>query len=269
VALETNPRSTANLADQQPVIENELPAYRAILPLAVVSLVLGVVSVFCFADYTFLVASALALVTGILADRKIQRLPDVWTGRGLAQAGVALGLVFGLSSVTIVTVQAFFRAREASKFGKVLAQTLQKESTSKVLWYRMPPEVRKTKDPEKALDDLKREARDPGIVEMQAGSILSFKARIASDRAERVELEEIERTGMDGLSPFAVARFHLQGPGSTKYPKDEYAAAVIKAEMKDGKYQWWIEEFVYPYTPRSKEVATKATDDGHGHGHAH
>ena len=36
------------------VIDNELPAYRAISPGAIVTLVLGIASVFCFTDFWFL-----------------------------------------------------------------------------------------------------------------------------------------------------------------------------------------------------------------------
>ena len=88
MALDPQPRPVAST-----VIENEIPAYRAISPLAVLSLVLGLLSLLCFTDPSFLVVAALAVTAGLLADRKIQRMPDVLTGRRLAQAGVALGLL--------------------------------------------------------------------------------------------------------------------------------------------------------------------------------
>jgi hypothetical protein len=259
--------NASTLTEQQPVIENELPAYRAILPMAVISLLLGLLSIFSFADTTFLAAAGLAVVTGWLADRKIRRFSDVWTGQRIAQLGVATGLIFGLSSTTIGLVQSFFRTQEATRFAREYADALKNGSVSKCLWYRTPFEGRAKTDPEKTLDDLKQHARDPQMVEMQAGSLLKLKRRIDSNAAEQVELVEIEQTGVEGLKPYAVARYKLTGPGSTEFPKEQYAAILMKASIEDsGKYNWWVDDIVFPYEPRTHVVKAAPVDDGHGHG---
>lgn len=41
----------------------------------------------------------------------------------------------------------------------------------------------------------------------------------------------------------------------------------MKASVSDGKQVWWVEEFKFPYEPKSYVAPTKATDDGHGHPH--
>ena len=134
MALDPHPASTA--------IENEIPTYRAIRPMAVVSLVLGLLALLCFVDPGFLVVAAAAVVAGVLADRKIRRMPEALTGRRLAQAGVALGLTFGLASVTIATVQGYLLKADAVRFGRQYAETLERASVSECVWYRLNPSFR-------------------------------------------------------------------------------------------------------------------------------
>ena len=70
------------------VIDNELPAYRAISPGSIVSVVLGIASVFCFTDLWFLLVVAAAIAIGLLSLRKIRRLPEVLTGAAYARTGI-------------------------------------------------------------------------------------------------------------------------------------------------------------------------------------
>ena len=75
-------------------IENEIPTYRAISKLAVTSLLCGVFSVLTFADPAFLILVVLAIITGLWAQVRIRRMPDILTGSRLAQTGTALAVVF-------------------------------------------------------------------------------------------------------------------------------------------------------------------------------
>ena len=86
-------------------IENELPTYRAVSSLAVFSLLLGIGSVFTFADTRMAVLGVGALVAGLIALRKIKHYPDILTGARLARIGIALGLIFVLSATTFDYVQ--------------------------------------------------------------------------------------------------------------------------------------------------------------------
>ncbi|HEU5119041.1 MAG TPA: DUF4190 domain-containing protein, partial [Isosphaeraceae bacterium] len=86
-------------------IENEIPTYRAINPLAVVSLLMALLSLLSFADEKFLIASILGVISGFLALRQIKNQPDTWTGPGLAKVGIALSLAFGIASFTTARVQ--------------------------------------------------------------------------------------------------------------------------------------------------------------------
>ena len=69
-----------------------------------------------FANPFFYVFAILAVGVGIWAHRAIRRFPDMLTGQGLANAGIGLGLVFGLASGTIATVQYVVRSKQARSF---------------------------------------------------------------------------------------------------------------------------------------------------------
>ena len=89
------------------VIENELPTYRAISNFAIFSLVCGtwrsLPGRIHFSTWRRYWRSCWASC----AHRTISRFPDMLTGHGLASAGIALGLIFGLGSGTFSTVQYF------------------------------------------------------------------------------------------------------------------------------------------------------------------
>ncbi|MBX6312515.1 MAG: DUF4190 domain-containing protein [Isosphaeraceae bacterium] len=158
-------------------IENEIPAYRAISPMAVFSLVLGVLSALSFADYWFLGAAVAAIGTGWLADRKIRRLPDVLTGRGLAQAGIGLGLMFGLSSVTIGAVQYALLVRDAERFARSYAQVLRSGDLAQALHYKLAPQARRQQKPEETLKQFQQAARDPAMFETEVAGLRGLFAR--------------------------------------------------------------------------------------------
>jgi hypothetical protein len=75
-------------------------------PLAIVSLILGVLSVpFCCCWASGVLTSAAALVLGILGLRRIRSNPQVWSGGGMAIAGIvcgSIGLVLALVSIFTV-----------------------------------------------------------------------------------------------------------------------------------------------------------------------
>jgi hypothetical protein len=39
----------------------------------------------------------------------------------------------------------------------------------------------------------------------------------------------------------------------------------VKAVPVNGKYDWWVQQFVFPYTPRSYVAPEKPVVDEHGH----
>jgi hypothetical protein len=248
-------------------IENELPTYRAISATAVVSLLCGIVSILSFASWGFLIFSAAAIAIGLLADRKIVRYSDVLTGRGIAQAGIAIGLSFGLASITMTMVQSWLRVRAAEGFARQYEDVLNKGLLEDIVWYGQAPHVRKDRTPKGLLEEMKKSSPGGGMMDMELASITQLKSRLGDGKAE-VHFEKIEQHGKDGLDSFAAALYEIHPKGSTKIPEGEqYALAVLRGRPTESSLEWFVENLNYPYKPASYKVAPKPADDGHGHAH--
>jgi hypothetical protein len=265
VSNEPNPNAPGAASTTASAIENEIPAYRAISPQAVLALILGVLSVLSFASWYFLVFAAAAVLVGFLADRKIQRLSDVLTGRGLAQAGVGLGLIFGLTSLTISTVQGVVRASQATTFAKAYADVLSKGSFDDNVWYSQHPVGRKEITPEKLVKDLTQPGPGLDHFESKYAPLRQLKKAVTEDGAD-IHFERIEKHGQEDLTPVATALYEVHTP-QAKNPadKERFALAVMKGATTRGRLEWWVDQLMFPYKPESYVAPEKPVDDGHGH----
>jgi hypothetical protein len=267
-AVPTEPNLTApsseSAADAVSPIENEIPTYRAISPAAVFSLILGVLAVLSFSHWVFLACAAAAIVLGILADRKIVRFSDVLTGRGIAQAGIALGLVFGLSAITITVVQDWILVREGSKFARTYEGVLAKGTVEDAIWYGQPPLYRSQKTPQDLVTELKKSRPGSSMFDMENAALMKLHQRVGE--GADVHFVEIEQRGKDGMNVFAAALFELHGQGSKPLPEgEEYAMVLMKGMPKNRRYEWWVDQVAYPYKRDSFKPEVKPVDDGHGH----
>lgn len=232
-------------------VDNEIATYRAIVPSAVLSLICGLLAVFSFTSWAFLAFTALAFGFGLRAERRIARDPEIWTGRKMAQAGIALGLVFGLAAVTNTMVQGFLRARAASQFAAQYAEVLKKRSLEEAAWYTAMPTGREGKSPVDLFKEMTSQA-PPGMPDENLASIRAVRDRLASDPAEAITFEGLKGHGVDGLNIYASALFKLQGPGTKDHPeKEQYALFFFKGATVKGRTQWWVENTRFPYTPAS------------------
>ena len=68
--------------------------YRAVSPLAVTSLALGLLSIVAVLDWSLAIVPAVALLAGVEAWRRIRLRPDELTGSRLATIGVLLAVTF-------------------------------------------------------------------------------------------------------------------------------------------------------------------------------
>ncbi|MGE3822298.1 MAG: DUF4190 domain-containing protein [Isosphaeraceae bacterium] len=271
MSIDQNVNAPPHQVHSSSVNENEILTYRAISPRAVFSLIFGVLAILCYTHWFFLLFAATAIVLGITADRRIQRFPDMLTGRGLAQTGVTLGLVFGLTSVTIAGVQGFLRERQAKSFARQYGERLVKGSLDELIWLGQAPNVRKNTTPEKLVKDMKAANTDQQMFLMQTAGIRDLKDQLSKPGAE-VHFEKIEDHGIDGLNLYATALYdvHLSGePQEEERPIPEgerFALAYLKATKVGGRYEWWVEELKFPYKPSSFVKPQAPVDDGHGHG---
>ncbi len=256
------------------VIENELPAYRAISNLAIFSVVCGALAIFCWAHPLFYIASALAVVLGFLAHRSIKQFPDMLTGQGIASAGIALGLIFGLGSVTYATVQTYVRTTLAQRFAKHYAEVVQTGSLPEIIRLHLHPEARNDKSGEDMVKQMETaDAKEKMMMEQKYGPLLTLRKRMQSSKEEHMEFVRIEAVGEDDshgadIPIYGLALFEVHGPGSKEFPdKEQYALAVLKGRYKNKQYDWWVDDIRFPYKPQSYVAPAKAVDDGHGHAH--
>jgi hypothetical protein len=249
-------------------IENEIPAYRAVAPGAVFALILGLIAVLSFASLYFVAVAALAVVVGFLADRKIQRFPKELTGRGLAQAGVGLGLIFGLTALSIDGAQGFVRGRQATAFARTFEQVLQKGTFEQVIWWGQSPLGRKNETPEKLVADMTEKPQNAQMFETRYASVRELKKRLNVPGAT-VHFEGLEEHGLDGLNPYAAALYEVHNPSPSKPEEaEQYARAFIKGMTNDkGQLEWWVETLAFPAKPGTFQAPTPKADDGHGHAH--
>jgi hypothetical protein len=249
-------------------IDNEIAAYRAISPAAVLSLICGLLAVLCFTSWVFLAFTVAAIVLGVAAERRIARDPEIWTGRKLAQAGIALGLAFGLAAVTTTLVQDFLRVRAAQNFASQYAEILNKGAMEEAAWYTVSPPAREGKTPAEVYKELTSQAKPGGMPDEQLGPIRAIKDRLAGGPDEEIVFEKIEGHGVDGMTPYASALFELHGPGSKGFPeKQQYALFFVKGMTTKGKTHWWIENSKFPYELSTFVPVTKSAEGGHGHAH--
>jgi hypothetical protein len=256
------------------VIENELPAYRAISRLAVFSVIFGLLASFSFAHVFFYLFAIFAVVAGVAANISIKRYPDILTGRGMASAGIAMGLIFGLASGTIATVQDYVRVREAERFARSLVPMFKAHDAAEAMWWGMYPDLRKDKTPIQYLHEFEAaKGKDRMMMEQKLAGLQKIRDRLAAGPKEEVRFVKIETSDVDDahgteMGIYALAVFELAGPGSKEFPeKQEFAGALMKARTKGRQYEWWVESYLFPYKPSSFVPTEKPVDDGHGHGH--
>jgi Domain of unknown function (DUF4190) len=255
-------------------IENELPTYRAISRQAIFSVVFGAVAIFTFAHPLFYVTAILAIVLGILAHRRIRQYSDVLTGHGLANAGITLGLIFGLGVGTFTTVQSYVRTHMATQFARKYEGILQSGSLADMLWYSLHPDGRKDQTGEQLLKTLDTtKPKEKMSMEQKYGQLIALHKRLTSSKEEHVEFLRIESVGEDDsrgieMPVYAFALYEVHGPGSKEFPeKEQIALAILKGRPKDKQYEWWVDDVRFPYVPKSYVPAAKVPDDGHGHAH--
>ena len=176
---------------------------------------------FFWSDYGMVCATGAAAVGAILlgwqALRLIAKYPDVYTGAGLARAGIGLGIVCGLGSATIVGTQSFILNNEAKKFSRHFAQELKTKDFPTLMWYRVSPAARQGKTGEEVTREAQASAREGGIYETEFGPMKVCSDKIREGEMD-VELVSIEQSGLDGLTPYAYAILEVH---SHKTPSEQ------------------------------------------------
>ena len=270
-------------------IENEIPTYRAVSTRAVFATICGLLAGLSFTHPVFYLFAAAAVILGFSADRAIQRYPDLLTGRGLARAGVALGLIFGLSIYTITSVQTFLFKRQVAEFAREYARILKESSLADAYWVSLSPNARAHVTPEENMKQMQDKREEAAMTEMKFAGVRNLSTQLHASPESTITFKGIEDHGSEDLVLVALALFDVHvGPIPHKHeegeeeghehdhdhadegPRDLHAMATIKGYVPEGKdaYEWWVEDLTYPYQPKTGSLPTpKAVDDGHGHAH--
>jgi hypothetical protein len=247
VAIDPNSPSRPVAADlEPPIIDNELPAYRAVHPLAIVSLLFGAVAVLTYLSWYFAIFGAIAIVLGVLAQRNIRRLSDVYTGERMANAGIALGLLFSLSALTIGFVQGWMIERDAGRFAREYVKVLQQGTEADASYLESNPHAREGKTPQELYDQAKASAKGQ-MFDEQTRPVRDIKRRL-SNPGQTVEFYGIMKHDSKDLQVYANAVLLFKGPKTQAFPEEiQYAEAVLHGLPKSGAtYDWWIESLVFP-----------------------
>ena len=262
-------------------IDNEIPTYRAISVRAIFAVTCGALSVLSFVNPVFYVFAVLGVAIGLWAHRTINRFPDMLTGRGLASAGIGLGLICGLSAATFATVQYVVRSKQGSLFAAKYAQVLESGDLGQYLWYNAHPDIRKDKSGADLVKDLEAIPRDKRMLQASVGPMANMNklhSRISSTKGQHVRFIRLEGVGEDegrnlDMQVFVLALYEITGPTSKEFPAEkEYALAFLKARPNGRQFEWWSENVIFPYTPSTYVPPDKPVGDGHDHGgggHAH
>lgn len=254
-------------------IENELPTYRAISPLAVTSLLFGLASVFTFADHWFALFGAAAVVSGVLALRRITRFPDMLTGAAFARAGVLLGLCFTLAAITFGVVRNVAVKRDAEAFARAYGKLLATRDVANCAFFHQVPEQRYGLTAQKAMDEIKKNSDQMTKANYAEGIEDINRSLEKAGKDASIEFSHLEAYGYDGVTPYAAAVYKIHGADDAGKIADRlalfelYTVAEYDAKRDTAaiKAPWYYRDVTFPYESRTFKPKVKPVDDGHGH----
>ena len=290
------------LAGTQGAFENELPTYRAISPMALFSTSCGLLSVLSFVSPNWLGVAFIAVAAGLIADYRIRKVPDLLTGRSFAHAGIAMGLVFSVTSLSYSYWATYTLNRNSMAFAKEFTQTLNVTKskpvldTSDVMWYMLPPTYRSGVSPEEARAKIAELTGEKGSEKVVTVEMLVRKLVQFAGPDNPIEVVSVEDSFFQDGDVYATVLLHLIGgqkavnnhahedsakskdqPGASNPDQSitdeggpQNALLVIHGMVMGREYQFYVDQLKYPYSPKSyKAVPTKPKADDDGHGHAH
>ena len=272
---------------------NEIPTYRAVSAAALASAICGLLSGLAFVSYWWLFLSVFAIVLGVVGIWRVRSMPDTLTGRSFAHAGLAMGLIFGVSAFgydlysmyTLRTQSRAFAAKVIKTFNT--AKTKTPFATSEILWWMMPPHMRNGKVPEDAAAEIAQLAKDSVKVRM-----IEDELRMMADFAGKeqpIEIVQVEDSFYSERDAYASILLKVGGgrdhshdadvvttlkPGEVRHepigPNADHALLVVHGMVDGQSFGWYVEQLHYPYTPKNFKLTPKKApveDDGHGHAH--
>jgi hypothetical protein len=251
------------MADADPAIAttsyNELGTYRTVSSLAVLSFVLGLLSVLSFAPSWIFVAlfPPAAVLFGLLGWRQVKGAPEVFTGLRLAKLGMLLGLGCAVASMG----SKYLDSKRIGEHGRILTDRfvskLRDGDTEGAFWLKFPREARMSyinKGPDEA----------PGELAQQYASFYAEMALLSQALAKgegKLEFDEVEHAVTEAGTEYAAVVYTYRSP------KEDMHILVVANSYhtpNSSDRTWFIREHKIGYEPHSY---TRAEAAGHGHAH--
>ena len=252
IEQESTPQEADLKMLRRSAIENEIPTYRAVSTRAIFAVICGALAALSFTHEAFYLFALTAVVLGISADRAIDRRPEMLTGRGLARAGIAMGLIFGLSIFTIMTTRDFLAKRQAAAFAVEYSKQLKNGKLTDLYWITLSPAAREHISPEENLKQMQDQKEAAAINEMKFAGLRKLVQDLHGTTGADVAFREIEALEHQDLTLVAGALFdvhvgeakheHQEGEtpkeGEEKHEHepahDAHAFAVLKGVVPEG-----------------------------------
>lgn len=251
--------SGANSHSMKVASDDDLGAYRSLSTFAVLSLILGFLSLLSFAPTNIFlwVIPPAAIVTGLIALRQITSAPEVWTGIRLAQLGIGLAVVCAGGGVGDKYYHSVRMARHGKATADRFMDKLKRGDIEAAFWLMMPRESRRDLE-NKSSDDI------PTTIMERYGSfrieVESFADALASGQAT-AEFESVEETAQDHGTEYASVVYKIHSPmGDNRV----LIVATSMPSPETNEPTWFIREQKIGYVPRSYVPPVAS---GHGHSH--
>jgi len=213
VAIDSLPPVPAVDRGHDSAIDNEVLAYRALSPLAIVSVIFGCASIFTFTHPGFAVLGVLAVGLGLLALRQIRKRPNVLTGTKLANTGIGTALFFTLMAATISGVQGWIYQHEAGKFARAYVDAIKKGGLNDLIYFQIAPSSRGTKTPQQLVDEIRAMSRHSDEFTSINHGLINLIRRTNAAGPPTVEFVRIEGSALEGIMRYASATRPGQFPG--------------------------------------------------------
>ncbi len=230
------------IATPETSIDGEYTAYRAIQPLASISLVFGIFSILCLLDLSFWPLVVIALASSGVAIRQIRKYPDLLTGQTPAKIGASLAIGFLLAASSINVTQYMINRTRASQFGTGFAKVLADEPLETLIWWELPAQARRSSTPEEAYENMVKQAPNPELLRPKVDPLKSLKARLASTPNQVVTFQGVKEIRVEELNVLASLLYDVTGPTSEAYPEPKQELLVfLKGNNASGTFEWSVE----------------------------
>jgi len=247
--------ASINSSSQASTSEGESDSYRSMSVLAVLSLVLGLLSLLAFAPSPFFVwvFPPAAIGTGLLALRQIVGAPEVWAGKNLAKTGIALAILCGIASTCVRYAEGVRIGRSGKAVADRFLEKLKAGDIESAYWLMVPRELRKQ-------IQGKTPAELPQTL-VEQYSIFRAEAVHATEELAHgettIEFETVEDANSEHGTETAMLVYKVRSP-------HEETRLLIIASADARTQSWSIRNHKFHYSPHSY---VPGVSSGHGHSH--